>query len=120
MTAEQQQQFSKAQQLTEIVEQCVENLRGWSPRHDDTVVQKWFKHFITRACEEAISVSQATLLTEQEWRTIHNALSHFQATTGDITDSEWAADRRIMLQQLMDKIRDNFIAQYDQTTTSDA
>jgi malate synthase len=38
--------------LEEIVEQCVENLSGWSPRHDDPVVQKWFKHFITKACEE--------------------------------------------------------------------
>jgi len=52
----------------------------------------------------------ATLLSEQEWRQIHNALNVYQSTFGSITESGWALTQRDMLQKLMDKIRDNFIA----------
>jgi len=44
-------------------------------------------------------------LNENEWRTIHNALAVYQCSsfTGDHA-------QRKSIQQLMDKIRDNFIA----------
>ena len=53
----------------------------------------------------------ATLLTAQEWRTVHNALSIYQSQMGSITMTDLAARRRVEIQQLMDKIRDNFITQ---------
>jgi hypothetical protein len=58
------------------------------------------------------------LLNEQEWREIHNALSLVQSLTGDIAhlDPNYVFRRRHALQQLMDKVRDNYIAPYDQTT----
>ena len=52
----------------------------------------------------------ATLLSTEEWRTIHNALSVYQCQIGSIHDTEWAQNRRAQLQQLMDKIRDNYIS----------
>lgn len=48
-------------------------------------------------------------LTEREWRTVHNALSVFQSQYGTIRDTEYAAKRRKEIQELMDKVRDNFI-----------
>ena len=69
----------------------------------------------------AEALRKATLLSEAEWRTIHNALSVYQSTFGSITNTEWAIAQRSKLQQLMDKIRDNFIAKpHDQTNSSHA
>jgi len=47
-----------------------------------------------------------TQLTETEWRTIHNALSIYQ-----IRERRFGQRRVDEIQQLMDKIRDKFIAQ---------
>ena len=44
------------------------------------------------------------LLTESEWRTIHNALSVYQVQA--------TARLKPILQELMDKVRDNYIAPY--------
>ncbi len=49
-------------------------------------------------------------LTETEWRTIHNALSVYQNQGGFVMEGP-----RKRLQQLMDKIRDNYIAPTDET-----
>lgn len=44
--------------------------------------------------------------TEREWRAIHNALATYQS---QYKNSEFALKRRKELQDLMNKIRDNFI-----------
>ncbi len=56
-----------------------------------------------------LSGANVNLLTESEWRTIHNALVVYQCTTRDAT-------RRQQLQTLMDKIRDEYIAPYQTST----
>ena len=58
------------------------------------------------------ALRRATLLTEQEWRTIHNSLSvyqhHFEQAAGYPSHPE----RVKQIQQLMDKVRDNFISDH--------
>jgi len=52
----------------------------------------------------AKAVRRATLLTHDEWRTVHNALSLYQI------EMKLGTRRSAEVQVLMDKIRDEFIA----------
>jgi len=54
----------------------------------------------------AEALRRSTLLTTQEWRTVHNALAVYQCSFREI-------QKRRELQLIMDKIRDNFIAQHE-------
>lgn len=60
--------------------------------------------------------SNVNILDEHEWRTIHNALSIMQAQTGSVEMPIWVTNEIQRLQDLMDKIRDNYIAPYVQET----
>ena len=60
---------------------------------------------------EAVYTGENTnILSEKEWRTIHNALSAYQSTFGSVFLTDYTIEKKQELQQLMDKIRDHYIA----------
>jgi hypothetical protein len=79
-------------------------------------------HNMTKAQQQQLNkaLHLATLLSSEEWRMVHNGLSMYQSTFGSIHDSEYAAAQRAKLQQLMDKIRDNFIKPNDKVPSPNA
>lgn len=52
--------------------------------------------------------TNVNILTEEEWRMIHNALAAAQSTVHWLAP-ERERRRRQQYQQLMDKVRDNYI-----------
>jgi PHD/YefM family antitoxin component YafN of YafNO toxin-antitoxin module len=53
------------------------------------------------------------LLSEAEWRMIHNALAVYRTQTRASILTERLINLGDQIQQLMDKVRDNYIASYE-------
>lgn len=54
-------------------------------------------------------ICDLNILTEEEWRTIHNALSVYQNQFGSVFLTKYAINKKQELQKLMDKVRDEYI-----------
>ena len=56
--------------------------------------------------------TNVNILSDDEWRAIHNALSVYQCSfvVDQLQETAYVITKRKEIQQLMDKVRDNYIA----------